>query len=284
MGDPSNGLRVTMEEVHKDYLLEGRQISVFEGTSWELPAGSTAAVLGKSGSGKSTLLQLLGLLDRPSAGRITYDGEEVLGRRDAIVEEFRNRQIGFVFQFHHLLPEFTAAENVMMPAVIAGRSMPEARDQALALLERVGLADRSKHAPGEMSGGEQQRVALARALLREPDLLVLDEPMSGVDVTGQADLYALIARIRHDRRCGVLLVSHDLHLVMSETDIVICLNRHVCCRGRPESVARDPAYMALFGATAAAQFAVYAHGHDHVHGAGDEIIPVVPRADAGGAR
>ncbi len=125
-----------------------------------------------------------------------------------------------------------------------------------------------------VSGGELQRVMLARALLRNPDLLVLDEPSQGIDVTGQAELYRLIGRIRDARSCGVLMVSHDLHLVMAETDEVICLNHHVCCAGHPESVTNDPNYIELFGKQVASSLAVYHHHHDHVHDGDGNVVPL----------
>jgi zinc transport system ATP-binding protein len=123
-----------------------------------------------------------------------------------------------------------------------------------------------------VSGGEMKRILLAQALLRDPDLLVLDEPSAGVDVTGQAEVYALIKSIRDSRRCGVLLVSHDLHLVMAATDRVVCLNHHVCCTGRPEAVSRDPEYLALFGPELAGRLAVYTHAHDHRHGLSGDLV------------
>jgi zinc transport system ATP-binding protein len=134
-----------------------------------------------------------------------------------------------------------------------------------------------------LSGGETRRVLLARALLGEPDLLVLDEPVQGVDLAGQAELYGLIGRIRHERGLGVLLVSHDLHLVMAATDEVICLNHHVCCAGRPETVSRHPEYIALFGPAIAQSFAVYAHAHDHEHDAAGRVI-AAPDLEEGGPK
>ncbi len=227
-------------------------------------AGEIVTLIGPNGSGKTTLVRaVLGLLS-PNSGTV--------GRRAGL-------RLAYVPQ--HLEIDRSLPLTVGRFLRLGGGVARTRLDQALGEVGAGELLDRPIHA---ISGGELRRVALARALIRDPDLLVLDEPTAGVDVTGQADLYALIARIRYDRRCGVLLVSHDLHLVMSATDTVICLNRHVCCRGHPESVARDPAYVALFGAAAAAQFAVYAHGHDHVHGTGDQIIAVAPAAGPAGAR
>jgi zinc transport system ATP-binding protein len=141
-----------------------------------------------------------------------------------------------------------------------------------------GLMNDSLH---QISGGEVQRVLLARALLREPDLLVLDEPDQGVDVGGQVDLYGLIARIRDDHGCGVLMVSHHLHLVMAAADEVVCINRHLCCAGHPEAVSRDPGYVELFGAREARTLAPYHHHHDHTHAADGRVVPVRPKDGAG---
>ena len=224
--------------------------------------GEIVTLIGPNGSGKTTLVRAVLGLTALDAGTVW--------RRPAL-------RLAYVPQ--HLEVDRTLPLSVGRFLRLGGEAAGPRLAEALGEVGAQDVLDRPVQA---ISGGELKRVALARALLRRPDFLVLDEPMAGVDVAGQADLYALIARIRRERRCGVLLVSHDLHLVMSATDTVICLNRHVCCRGRPESVARDPAYVALFGAAAAAQFAVYAHGHDHVHGAGGEIIPVAPAGE--GAR
>ncbi len=143
------GIAVELSDVSKSYFMNGREIPVLSGVSIAFEAGDCVGIVGASGSGKSTLLHLLGLLDRPSEGRILYDGNELLRSRESVVEEFRNRNIGFVFQFHHLLPEFTALENVMMPALIAGWTMVDAKAAARGLLERVGLGERTHHAPGE---------------------------------------------------------------------------------------------------------------------------------------
>jgi zinc transport system ATP-binding protein len=252
-------------------LVEAAALTVYRGgravvdrVDLAVHAGEIVTLIGPNGSGKTTLVRaVLGIL-APDAGTVR--------RRPGLRLAYVPQQL----EIDRSLP-LTVGRFL----TLGGRVH---RPRLIEVLTEVGGAELLGRPIHAISGGELRRVALARALLREPDLLVLDEPMSGVDVTGQADLYAHIAHIRHDRRCGVLLVSHDLHLVMSETDTVICLNRHVCCRGHPELVARDPAYMALFGPTAAAQFAVYAHGHDHVHGTGDEIIPVAPSDDTGGAQ
>ena len=139
------------------------------------------AIVGESGVGKSTLLHIVGTLDRPTSGAVCFDGEDLAGKSDHELAHFRNREVGFVFQFHHLLPDFTALENVMMPALIAGAGRDAARRRAVALLERVGLAERLEHKPGELSGGEQQRVAVARAMIQEPRVVLADEPTGNLD-------------------------------------------------------------------------------------------------------
>jgi zinc transport system ATP-binding protein len=150
-----------------------------------------------------------------------------------------------------------------------------------AALAEVGAGHLERALMAELSGGEFQRVTLARALAREPDLLLLDEPAQGVDFAGQLELYALIEKVRDRHGCGVLLVSHDLHLVMAATDRVVCLNRHVCCAGRPEAVSRHPEYLGLFGARAAAGLAVYSHAHDHVHDLAGAVVEAGTPAAAG---
>ena len=206
------GLALQVEGLCRRYRLDGRDIEVFRGAEFAIEAGQTAAVVGASGAGKSTLLHLLGLLDRPSAGTVRYDGEIVLQRSEAVIEDFRNRQVGFVFQFHHLLPEFTELENVMMPAIIAGKSMTEARNNASTLLDQVGLSARMTHAPGELSGGEQQRVALARALVMEPRLLLADEPTGNLDPETGAKVLELLLELNEARGTTLIVATHNMSL------------------------------------------------------------------------
>jgi zinc transport system ATP-binding protein len=181
--------------------------------------------------------------------------------------------IGYVPKLQQLDPVLPLT---MERFLTIGLSAPAtALDAALAEVQATHLRRAPMH---ELSGGEFQRAVLARALLRRPDLLMLDEPGQGLDFSGQIELYGLIEEIRDRRGCGVLLVSHDLHIVMAATDRVICLNRHVCCSGRPEAVSRHPEYMALFGPRAAAGLAVYAHAHDHAHDLAGEVVPPADEA------
>ena len=169
-------------------------------------------MVGKSGSGKSTLLQVLGLLDHPTRGNVLYNGRDLLSQREDVIEDFRNRHVGFVFQFHHLLPEFSATENVMMPALIAGWSMGQARERATTLLERVGLGPRLEHAPGELSGGEQQRVALARALCLKPSLVLADEPTGNLDPGTANDIHELLIELNQEMGTTLLVATHNMAL------------------------------------------------------------------------
>jgi len=206
------GLAITLQGVNKAYELMGKTIPVLRGADAEIAAGEVVAVVGKSGSGKSTLLQLLGLLDHPTSGTILYDGRDLRGDRDDVIEDFRNRHVGFVFQFHHLLPEFTATENVMMPALIAGWSMGKARERARDLLARVGLEARHDHAPGELSGGEQQRVALARALCLSPSLVLADEPTGNLDPRTASDIHELLVQLNEEMGTTLLVATHNMAL------------------------------------------------------------------------
>ncbi len=208
----AEGLSIDADVLDKDYTLEGRVIQVFSGASFRVNSGETVALVGASGSGKSTLLHLLGLLDRPTSGRIRYNGTELLAEREDVIEDFRNRKVGFVFQFHHLLPEFTAQENVMMPAIIAGQPMTTARDRANDLLQRVGLGTRLRHAPGELSGGEQQRVALARALVMEPTLLLADEPTGNLDPITSAKILDMLLLLNEEMGTTLVLATHNMDL------------------------------------------------------------------------
>jgi zinc transport system ATP-binding protein len=206
-------------------------------------------VIGPNGAGKTTLLRVALGLQQADAG--------TLWRRPGL-------RVGY-------MPQRLAIDETL-PLTVARflTLVPEMRRDPSSVLAEVGASHTRKLPLQTLSGGELQRVLLARALLREPDLLVLDEPAQGVDVAGQAELYALIRRVRDARGCGVLLVTHDLHFVMSATDRVVCLNHHVCCSGHPAAVSRDPAYHALFG-QAVEGFALYAHHHDHRHDVAEEV-------------
>ena len=170
------------------------------------------AIIGASGVGKSTLLHVLGTLDRPEEGKVTVEGQDVFALPETPLREFRNRTIGFVFQFHHLLPEFTALENVMMPLLIGRRPEAEARQAARRVLQEVGLTDREEHRPSALSGGEQQRVAVARALVRSPRLLLADEPSGNLDKDTGDRLHDLLRRLNRERGATVIVVTHNERL------------------------------------------------------------------------
>jgi lipoprotein-releasing system ATP-binding protein len=196
----------------KAYHRGGREITVLRGTDLSLQAGERLAVLGKSGVGKSTLLHVLGTLDRPDAGTVRFEGEDLLGRPESALAAFRNRHLGFVFQFHHLLPEFTALENAMIPAIIGGLPRREALSRAHDLLEAVGLAHREDHRPAELSGGEQQRVALARALVMRPRLILADEPTGNLDDATSEEVHSLMASLNAQFGVAFLVATHNLRL------------------------------------------------------------------------
>ena len=191
---------------------DGGQIVVLDAVDLQISRGEMVAVIGSSGAGKSTLLHLLGALDRPTSGRVLIDGRAIDGMDDDAVSTLRNRTVGFVFQFHHLLREFTALENVMMPLRIAGTDEAEARRRALALLERVGLAGRVHHRPGALSGGEQQRTAVARALAADPAVLLADEPSGNLDHHNSERLHELFTELAHELELGMVVVTHNRSL------------------------------------------------------------------------
>ncbi len=214
--------------------------------------GEIVTLIGPNGAGKTTLVRIVLGLIQPREGRVV--------RRPGL-------RIGYVPQQFHLDPSLPITVGRFL-SLTRGTSAVEL-DTALA---EVGAQGLGRNPMQSLSGGETQRILLARALLRRPDLLVLDEPVRGVDVHGQAELYELIGHIRRRHGCGVLMVSHDLHLVMAATDRVICLNHHICCAGRPEAVSAHPEYLALFGPAAGRRIAVYTHRHDHAHDLGGEIV------------
>ena len=187
-------------------------VEVLRSVDFEAQAGEVVAIMGASGAGKSTLLQILGTLLTPDAGSLTIDGTDVLSLRGGALAAFRNRRIGFVFQAHHLLPEFTALENVMIPALIGGTGTREARRQADDLLHLVGLGGRATHKPSELSGGEQQRVAIARALINAPAILFADEPTGNLDTRTKDEIHQLLLDVRKEKGQTVVVVTHDAGL------------------------------------------------------------------------
>ncbi len=193
----------------KFYQIDERQIEVIKGVNLTLTSGETVAVIGPSGAGKSTLLHIIGLLEAPSDGKLSFDGEDI-GSSDRLERaQMRLQRIGFVFQFHHLLPEFTAQENVMLPGLMAGSKKHVCMDRAAELLTEVGLSERFDHKPGELSGGEQQRVALARALMNRPSLILADEPTGNLDRDSSERLRKLLWDICRNQETTLLLVTHD---------------------------------------------------------------------------
>ena len=206
------GARLEVHKLGKAYIHNGQPLPVLSDVDLTLNPGDMVAVVGASGVGKSTLLQILGTLDLPTSGSIRFNGEEITTMSATRLAEFRNRFIGFVFQFHHLLPEFTALENVMMPALIQRTPVPRARAMATDILGRVGLRHRLTHRPSELSGGEQQRVALARAMVLGPSLLLADEPTGNLDRATGESIHQLFLELNQERGSTLLVVTHNPEL------------------------------------------------------------------------
>ena len=187
-------------------------LKVLKGIDLQVEKSEVASIMGASGAGKSTLLQILGTLSTPDVGTLIIDGTDVTGLNRREISRFRNLKLGFVFQFHHLLPEFTSLENVMIPALIAGKSEKTAKDEALKLLDTMGLAERTSHKPSELSGGEQQRVAIARALVNRPAVLFADEPSGNLDSVTKSEIHNLFFRLRDELGQTIVIVTHDPEL------------------------------------------------------------------------
>jgi lipoprotein-releasing system ATP-binding protein len=217
---PATSALVTATGVTKAFQHMGRELKVLRGVDLEIRDGEMVGIVGPSGAGKSTLLHCIGTLDIPTSGSIRIAGEEVTRLSGSRLADLRNRTVGFVFQFHHLLPEFNALENVLMPGLVQGRARREIEAKARALLEEVGLRDRVLHRPGELSGGEQQRVALARALLLEPRLLLADEPTGNLDSATSGQIHELFFAINAQRGTTIVVVTHNPALAASMPRVV----------------------------------------------------------------
>jgi len=198
--------------IEKYYDEVGHRIEVLNGVDLHLERGEMIAIVGASGTGKTTLLHILGTLDRPTAGTLFYEGVEVLSKNEIELSSYRNRTVGFVFQSHHLLPEFTALENVMMPGLIGGLEKNQMAEEAAEILEKVKLSDRIQHKVGELSGGEQQRVALARAIIMKPILLLADEPTGNLDVKTGYKVFELLQEMSAEYSLSAVMVTHNLEL------------------------------------------------------------------------
>jgi len=259
-----------MNHDHSDHLVRLKDINVrfgrnhvIQNVSMELHKGCITTLIGPNGAGKTTLVRVvLGLIQASSGD---------LWRKDDL-------RIGYMPQKLHIDSTFPlTVERFLKTARNA------TTENMAAALRDVGAEKLLKQSVHNLSGGEMQRVLLARALLQDPNLLVLDEPVQGVDINGQIELYNLISRIRDQRGCGVLMISHDLHLVMAATDHVVCLNHHVCCSGNPEHVSNDPSFIELFGVPGADSLALYSHHHNHRHNAHGDIVNASANGDSDSA-
>ena len=206
---------IEIRNLDKKFSTAGGEIEVLRGINLQICAGERVAVVGTSGAGKTTLMHTIGGLDQPTAGEILFEGQNIFALRGAALDAFRNRTIGFIFQFHQLLPEFSALENVMMPLLIGGVARQQAIQKAATLLQEVGLGSRLTHKPGALSGGEQQRVAIARALVREPRLLLADEPTGNLDSRTSDEILTLINEMHRTRGLTMIIVTHNNALAAS---------------------------------------------------------------------
>lgn len=207
---------IQITNIHKSY----DSLEVLKGVNLHIAPREIVSIMGPSGAGKTTLLQIVGTLDRPNSGSVLLNGTDVLQLNERKLSAFRNQHIGFVFQFHQLLPEFTAEENVMMPALIGGSAMADARKEARRLLEYLGLSGRRNHKPSELSGGEKQRVAVARALINKPEIILADEPSGSLDSQNRTELHRLFFDLRDTFGQTILIVTHDEELASISDRIV----------------------------------------------------------------
>ncbi len=199
---------IEVKNIHKSF----GTLEVLKGVDLTVEKGEIVSIIGKSGAGKTTLLQIIGTLDNPDTGHVLIDGVDVFALREKELADFRNRHIGFIFQFHQLLPEFTTLENVMMPAMIARVPEKEAHQRALQLLTELGMAERLTHKPNQLSGGEKQRVAAARAMMMSPDVILADEPSGSLDESNKKELHKLLLQMREQYGQTIIIVTHDKEL------------------------------------------------------------------------
>ncbi len=229
---------IEVREVFKDYLNGPQKVEVIKGISMQVRPGEVMVIMGPSGVGKSTLLHMIGALDLPSSGDIFIDGHNVHHFKNDELARFRNANIGFVFQFHHLLPEFTALENVLIPSMMHSVMNREKQDYAHFLLDEVGLSHRLEHKPAELSGGEQQRVAVARALINKPKVLLADEPTGNLDNQNSRMLYDLILGLNNKFNQTLVIVTHDEHMTSRADRVIELDDGRIGHIGKPQSVER----------------------------------------------
>ncbi len=207
---------IDIQSLYKSFSRGEKGVDVLKGLDLKVKKGEILNILGASGAGKSTLLHILGTLDHPTGGRVLYNGEDIFLMNERELASFRNKKIGFIFQFHHLLSEFTALENTMMPGLVSGWPMEKAKVKAVDVLKRLGLEDRKDHKPGELSGGEQQRVAVSRAILLDPDVVLADEPTGNLDTKTGDEVHNLLLELNRELKITMIVVTHNLKLAKRE--------------------------------------------------------------------